>query len=62
MWNVDNLEKWDAPQALREYLPYGLMGFDNEGSPGKLRDLGSPRYMVRIQTSLTSRSLCCLCS
>lgn len=50
MWNVDNLEKWDAPQALREYLPYGLMGFDNEGSPGKLRDLESPRYMVRMQT------------
>ncbi|KAM8709500.1 hypothetical protein ACLKA7_016324 [Drosophila subpalustris] len=33
MWNVDNIEKWDAPQALREYLPYGLMGYDNEGSP-----------------------------
>lgn len=38
MWNVDNLEKWDAPQALREYLPYGLMGYDNDGSPGKWRD------------------------
>ncbi|EDV96418.1 SEC14-like protein 2 [Drosophila grimshawi] len=33
MWNVDNIEKWDAPQALREYLPYGIMGYDNEGSP-----------------------------
>ncbi|XP_062137538.1 SEC14-like protein 2 [Drosophila sulfurigaster albostrigata] len=33
MWNVDNIEKWEAPQALREYLPYGLMGYDNEGSP-----------------------------
>ncbi|XP_030565422.1 SEC14-like protein 2 [Drosophila novamexicana] len=33
MWNVDNIEKWDAPQALREYLPYGIMGYDKEGSP-----------------------------
>lgn len=33
MWNVDNIEKWDAPRALQEYLPYGLMGYDNEGSP-----------------------------
>ncbi|KAH8408104.1 hypothetical protein KR222_003864, partial [Zaprionus bogoriensis] len=33
MWNVDNLEKWEAPQALREYLPYGLVGYDNDGSP-----------------------------
>jgi len=34
MWNVDNIEKWDPPKALQEYLPYGLMGYDNEGSPG----------------------------
>ncbi|XP_068148574.1 SEC14-like protein 2 isoform X1 [Drosophila tropicalis] len=33
MWNVDNIEKWDAPRALKEYLPYGLIGYDNEGSP-----------------------------
>ncbi|XP_016934138.3 SEC14-like protein 2 [Drosophila suzukii] len=33
MWNVDNIEKWDPPRALQEYLPYGLMGYDNEGSP-----------------------------
>ncbi|KAH8297720.1 hypothetical protein KR054_006516, partial [Drosophila jambulina] len=33
MWNVDNIEKWDPPRALREYLPYGLMGYDKEGSP-----------------------------
>ncbi|XP_017863633.1 PREDICTED: SEC14-like protein 2 [Drosophila arizonae] len=33
MWNVDNIEKWEAPKALREYLPYGVMGFDKEGSP-----------------------------
>lgn len=52
MWNVDNLEKWDAPQALREYLPYGLMGYDNEGSPGKLRDLESPRYTYANLTHL----------
>ncbi|XP_037932870.1 SEC14-like protein 2, partial [Teleopsis dalmanni] len=31
--NVDNLDKWDAPKALKEYLPYGLVGYDNEGSP-----------------------------
>lgn len=37
MWNVDNIEKWDPPKALQEYLPYGLMGYDNEGSPGWLR-------------------------
>ncbi|KAH8380316.1 hypothetical protein KR009_009926, partial [Drosophila setifemur] len=34
MWNVDNIEKWDPPRALQEFLPYGLMGYDNEGSPG----------------------------
>ncbi|KAH8373537.1 hypothetical protein KR200_010340, partial [Drosophila serrata] len=33
MWNVDNIEKWDPPKALQEYLPYGLMGYDKEGSP-----------------------------
>ncbi|XP_017028035.1 SEC14-like protein 2 [Drosophila kikkawai] len=33
MWNVDNIEKWDPPRALQEYLPYGLMGYDKEGSP-----------------------------
>ncbi|KAH8303810.1 hypothetical protein KR018_008189, partial [Drosophila ironensis] len=33
MWNVDNIEKWDPPKALQEYLPYGLLGYDNEGSP-----------------------------
>ncbi|XP_011180658.1 SEC14-like protein 2 [Zeugodacus cucurbitae] len=33
MWNVDNMEKWDVPRALREYLPYGHIGYDNEGSP-----------------------------
>ncbi|TMW50710.1 hypothetical protein DOY81_004210 [Sarcophaga bullata] len=33
MWNVESLEKWDAPKALKEYLPYGMVGFDNEGSP-----------------------------
>lgn len=33
MWNVDNLEKWDIPVALKEYLPYGLIGYDKEGSP-----------------------------
>ncbi|XP_037808308.1 SEC14-like protein 2 [Lucilia sericata] len=33
MWNVDSLEKWEAPKALKEYLPYGMVGFDNEGSP-----------------------------
>ena len=35
MWNVESLEKWDAPKALKEYLPYGMVGFDNEGSPSK---------------------------
>lgn len=39
MWNVDNIEKWEAPQALREYLPYGIMGYDKEGSPGTLARL-----------------------
>ncbi|XP_001354244.2 SEC14-like protein 2 [Drosophila persimilis] len=33
MWNVDNIDKWDPPKALKEYLPYGLIGYDNEGSP-----------------------------
>ncbi|XP_022214130.2 SEC14-like protein 2 [Drosophila obscura] len=33
MWNVDNIDKWEPPKALKEYLPYGLMGYDKEGSP-----------------------------
>lgn len=26
---------WKEPQVLKEYLPYGLIGCDNEGSPSK---------------------------
>ncbi|XP_030380121.1 SEC14-like protein 2 [Scaptodrosophila lebanonensis] len=32
-WNVDHIESWDVPKALREYMPYGLIGNDNDGSP-----------------------------
>uniref|UniRef100_A0A1A9WBT1 CRAL-TRIO domain-containing protein n=1 Tax=Glossina brevipalpis TaxID=37001 RepID=A0A1A9WBT1_9MUSC len=35
MWNMDTLETWNAPKALREYVPCGMVGFDKEGSPGK---------------------------
>ncbi|KAI9587967.1 SEC14-like protein 2 isoform 3-T4 [Glossina fuscipes fuscipes] len=33
MWNVDTLETWNAPKALQEYVPTGMVGFDKEGSP-----------------------------
>lgn len=36
MWNVDNLDKWEPPKVLKDYLPYGMVGFDNEGSPGNI--------------------------
>uniref|UniRef100_A0A1I8PW55 CRAL-TRIO domain-containing protein n=1 Tax=Stomoxys calcitrans TaxID=35570 RepID=A0A1I8PW55_STOCA len=31
--NIDSLEKWDAPEALKKYLPYGIIGHDNDGAP-----------------------------
>lgn len=34
--NIDSLEKWEAPEALRKYLPYGVIGHDNDGAPSKL--------------------------
>lgn len=36
MWNVDNLHKWEAPLVLQKYLPFGMIGYDNELSPGKV--------------------------
>ena len=43
MYNVDNLDKWVVPQPLLEYLPYGMMGYDNEGSPGKI--FGNTKFL-----------------
>ncbi|XP_075163584.1 SEC14-like protein 2 [Haematobia irritans] len=31
--NIESLEKWEAPEALRKYLPYGIIGHDNDGAP-----------------------------
>ncbi|XP_005186220.1 SEC14-like protein 2 [Musca domestica] len=31
--NIDSLDKWEAPEVLRKYLPYGVVGYDKEGSP-----------------------------
>lgn len=32
-WEVDKLPEWDPPQVLKDYLPHGLCGFDNDGAP-----------------------------
>lgn len=32
-WNVDNILDWKTPQALDDYSPHGISGFDKEGSP-----------------------------
>lgn len=32
-WNVDNILDWKTPQALADYSPHGISGFDKEGSP-----------------------------
>lgn len=35
-WDTDNLPDWDPPQVLKDFLPYGLSGFDKDGAPGKI--------------------------
>ncbi|XP_011873997.1 PREDICTED: SEC14-like protein 2 isoform X2 [Vollenhovia emeryi] len=32
-WDADNLDNWDLPEVLKNYLPYGLCGFDKDGAP-----------------------------
>ncbi|XP_055629131.1 SEC14-like protein 2 [Toxorhynchites rutilus septentrionalis] len=32
-WNADEIDKWPTPQILRELFPYGVSGFDKDGSP-----------------------------
>lgn len=32
-WDADNLSDWDLPQSVKNYLPYGLCGFDKDGAP-----------------------------
>ncbi|XP_014211016.1 SEC14-like protein 2 [Copidosoma floridanum] len=32
-WDVDQLQEWEEPKILREYLPHGLSGFDKDGAP-----------------------------
>jgi len=39
--NLANLEKWDAPDVLKKYIPYGLTGVDNEGCPVYLLRVGN---------------------
>lgn len=33
MWNVDNLDKWDCPKVLIDFVPQGMIGHDKEGAP-----------------------------
>lgn len=35
-WDADNLPEWDLPEIVKNYLPYGLSGFDKDGAPGKI--------------------------
>jgi hypothetical protein len=35
-WDADNLSNWDPPQVLKDYMPYGLSGYDKDGAPGKI--------------------------
>ncbi|KAH0954641.1 hypothetical protein HN011_003763 [Eciton burchellii] len=32
-WDADNLSNWDPPQVLKDYMPYGLSGYDKDGAP-----------------------------
>ncbi|KAL6265077.1 hypothetical protein P5V15_005168 [Pogonomyrmex californicus] len=32
-WDADNLCNWDIPEGIKNYLPYGLSGFDKDGAP-----------------------------
>ncbi|KAG5322252.1 S14L2 protein, partial [Pseudoatta argentina] len=32
-WDADNLDKWEIPEIIKPYLPYGLSGFDKDGAP-----------------------------
>ncbi|XP_057322215.1 SEC14-like protein 2 [Microplitis mediator] len=32
-WDVDKLDEWEEPAILKEGLPHGLCGFDNDQSP-----------------------------
>ena len=36
-WNVDNVLDWKVPEAFEKYAPYGMSGFDKEGSPSNFR-------------------------
>lgn len=32
-WDADNLDNWEIPEILKNYLPHGLSGFDKDGAP-----------------------------
>lgn len=34
-WDLDGISNWKAPTPLIDYCPYGLSGFDKEGSPSE---------------------------
>lgn len=33
LWEIDDLSNWNEPEVYKNYYPYGLAGFDKEGSP-----------------------------
>jgi hypothetical protein len=33
-WEVEKLRDWEPPEVFQKYYPYGISGFDKEGSPG----------------------------
>lgn len=40
MWreknDIDNISSWNAPEEYVKEFPFDILGFDSEGSPGKL--------------------------
>ncbi|GFG29476.1 hypothetical protein Cfor_02865, partial [Coptotermes formosanus] len=32
-WEVEKLRDWEPPEVFQKYYPYGISGFDKEGSP-----------------------------
>lgn len=47
-WDADNLLEWDPPQIFKDYLPYGLSGFDKDGAPGKIYRLNQVCYKIEF--------------
>lgn len=47
-WNVDNILDWKTPQALDEYSPHGISGFDKEGSPSNFTYRHSFTFSIQM--------------